>query len=75
MNLERGTGFEPATTCLEGRSSTRLSYPRSRSILAQRPVLSPVPHADPARLRSRRVGGRLLADEVHEVAECEVNVI
>jgi hypothetical protein len=29
LNLERGTGLEPATTCLEGRSSTRLSYPRS----------------------------------------------
>ena len=25
---ERETGLEPATTCLEGRSSTRLSYPR-----------------------------------------------
>ena len=26
--MERGTGIEPATTCLEGRSSTGLSYPR-----------------------------------------------
>ncbi len=28
--LERETGFEPATTCLEGRNSTRLSYSRSQ---------------------------------------------
>ena len=28
MNLERGTGFEPATSCLEGRSSTAELPPR-----------------------------------------------
>ncbi len=27
--LERETGFEPSTTCLEGRYSTSLSYSRS----------------------------------------------
>ena len=27
--LERETGFEPATACLEGRYSTSLSYSRS----------------------------------------------
>ena len=27
--MERETGFEPATTCLEGRSSSQLSYSRS----------------------------------------------
>ena len=26
--VERGMGFEPTTTCLEGRDSTGLSYPR-----------------------------------------------
>ncbi len=29
-DMERETGLEPATTCLEGRSSTRLSYSRSQ---------------------------------------------
>ena len=35
MKGERETGFEPATACLEGRYSTRLSYSRTiRFILA-----------------------------------------
>ena len=29
LGLERGTGFEPATTCLEGRGSAGMSYPRA----------------------------------------------
>ena len=29
--MERVTGFEPATTCLEGRSSSQLSYTRSKN--------------------------------------------
>ena len=31
--MERETGLEPATICLEGRCSTRLSYSRSRQEL------------------------------------------
>src|SRR3954453_6830007 len=30
QSLERGTRFELATTCLEGRGSAGLSYPRTR---------------------------------------------
>ena len=36
--LEREKGFEPSTTCLEGRYSTSLSYSRSTvHILTSRP--------------------------------------
>ena len=34
--VERETGFEPATTCLEGRDSARLSYSRSVQHLKNR---------------------------------------
>ena len=33
LRLERETGLEPATACLEGRRSTKLSYSRALSIL------------------------------------------
>ncbi len=33
QDLERETGFEPATACLEGRYSTSLSYSRSMLLI------------------------------------------
>ena len=33
--VERGTGFEPAATCLEGRSSTPELPPRAHQLSAQ----------------------------------------
>ena len=32
--MERETGFEPATLCLEGRCSSQLSYSRGHMVVA-----------------------------------------
>ena len=64
----------PRSTCLH--SSTAASGLVAPTRLGPyRPVPSRCQRGDgPARLRSLRVGGRLLAHEVHEVADRDVHV-
>ena len=75
--MERETGFEPATTCLEGRSSTGLSYPRvlQRSLYnIRRPRAHdvPAPHASRAVLTTSARGAGADATNVPVVAASRV---
>ena len=55
VGLERGTGFEPATTCLEGRGSTAAHSARCLRILLRqaRSYALPVPRRPPVRPETR----------------------
>ena len=56
--LERETGLEPATTCLEGRSSTTELLPRTRCRCgAAYPNCSKAQHAGQAASQGRSVWG------------------
>ena len=52
LNLERETGVEPATLCLEGRYSSQLSYSRNIKLLRLR-TLTPIRGKDGGQGRIR----------------------